>query len=242
MDNMKNDNCLETWIKFRMIRFGESSARGLSREGALDQRRTKRPTRGAAITITRSGFNSGFDPDPIRKSGYPEGPNPDIRRGRIRIRIDPNPDPDICRILQFLEGYPTSGYPRTPDPDKDNKIKDPPDTLKFPGYPIRHRPNHYDIDLGVFSHLLQPRPFLGVGICRHVSALNWTTRCEQLPPSDGCWFQTIARKVSEKFHLIGFGKDPNILTLTCVDSQVYSLDWTPEMNQIVSASQQDTLS
>ncbi|KAH0855188.1 hypothetical protein HID58_020425 [Brassica napus] len=39
----------------------------------------------------------------------------------------------------------------------------------------------------------------------------------------------------------GFGKDPNFLTLTCVDSQVYSLDWTPEMNQIVSASQQDTL-
>ena len=26
---------------------------------------------------------------------------------------------------------------------------------------------------GVFSHLLQPRHFLGVGICRHVSALNW---------------------------------------------------------------------
>ncbi|KAF3593846.1 hypothetical protein DY000_02021298 [Brassica cretica] len=45
-------------------------------------------------------------------------------------------------------------------------------------------------------------------------------------------------------HQKGFGKDkdPNFLTLTCVDSQVYSLDWTPEMNQIVSASQQDTLS
>ncbi|WZZ70603.1 hypothetical protein YC2023_081973 [Brassica napus] len=44
-------------------------------------------------------------------------------------------------------------------------------------------------------------------------------------------------------HQKGFGKDkdPNFLTLTCVDSQVYSLDWTPEMNQIVSASQQDTL-
>ncbi|KAF3514241.1 hypothetical protein F2Q69_00004106 [Brassica cretica] len=56
---------------------------------------------------------------------------------------DPNPDPDIRRILQFLEGYPTPGYPRTPDPDKDNKIMDPPDkdpdpdTLKLPGYPIR---------------------------------------------------------------------------------------------------------
>ncbi|KAF2590831.1 hypothetical protein F2Q70_00038997 [Brassica cretica] len=59
---------------------------------------------------------------------------------------DPNPDPDIRRILQFLEGYPTPGYPRTPDPDKDNKIMDPPDkdpdpdTLKLPGYPIRLRP------------------------------------------------------------------------------------------------------
>ena len=36
-------------------------------------------------------------------------------------------DPDIRRILQFLEGYPTPGYPRTPDPDKDSKIMDPPD-------------------------------------------------------------------------------------------------------------------
>ena len=59
---------------------------------------------------------------------------------------DPNPDPDIRRILQFLEGYPTSGYPRTPDPDKDCKImdlpdKDPdPDTLKLLGYPIHLRP------------------------------------------------------------------------------------------------------
>ena len=56
---------------------------------------------------------------------------------------DPNPDPDIRRILQFLEGYPTSGYPKTPDPDKDSKIMDPPDkdsdpdTLKLLGYPIR---------------------------------------------------------------------------------------------------------
>ena len=48
--------------------------------------------------------------------------------------LDPNPD--IRRILHFLEGHYTPGYPRTPDPDKDNKImdlsdKDPnPDTLK----------------------------------------------------------------------------------------------------------------
>ena len=40
---------------------------------------------------------------------------------------DPNPDPDIRGILQFLEGYLTPGYPRTPDPDKDSKIMDPPD-------------------------------------------------------------------------------------------------------------------
>ncbi|WZZ86988.1 hypothetical protein YC2023_115567 [Brassica napus] len=59
---------------------------------------------------------------------------------------DPNSDPDIRRILQFLEGYPTPGYPRTPDPDKDNKIMDPSDknpdldTLKLSGYPIRPRP------------------------------------------------------------------------------------------------------
>ena len=59
---------------------------------------------------------------------------------------DPNPDPDIRWILQFLEGYPTPGYPRTPDPDKDSKImdsldKDPDlDTLKLPRYPIRSRP------------------------------------------------------------------------------------------------------
>ena len=55
---------------------------------------------------------------------------------------DPNPDLDIRRILQFLEGYPTPGYPRTPDLDKDSKIMDPPDknpdpdTLKLSGYPI----------------------------------------------------------------------------------------------------------
>ena len=62
--------------------------------------------------------------------------------------MDPNPDSDIRRILQFLEGYLTPGYPRTPDPDpdKDNKIMDPSakdpdsDTLKLPGYPIRPRP------------------------------------------------------------------------------------------------------
>ena len=64
--------------------------------------------------------------------------------------IDPNPDPNIRRILQFLEGYLTSGYPRTPDPDKDSKIMDPPDknpdpdTLKLPGYPIRPWPNDND--------------------------------------------------------------------------------------------------
>ncbi|CAN6870396.1 unnamed protein product [Brassica oleracea] len=53
----------------------------------------------------------------------------------------------------------------------------------------------------------------------------------------------ICRRTLLKTHQKGFGKDkdPNFLTLTCVDSQVYSLDWTPEMNQIVSASQQDTL-
>uniref|UniRef100_A0A0D3E7U4 Sulfotransferase domain-containing protein n=1 Tax=Brassica oleracea var. oleracea TaxID=109376 RepID=A0A0D3E7U4_BRAOL len=64
----------------------------------------------------------------------------------IAPNVDPNPDPDIRRILQFLEEYPTSGYPRTPDPDKDSKILDPPDkdpdldTLKLPGYSIRLRP------------------------------------------------------------------------------------------------------
>ncbi|KAF2582329.1 hypothetical protein F2Q68_00006897, partial [Brassica cretica] len=52
----------------------------------------------------------------------------------------------IRGILQFLEGYPTPGYPRTPDPDKDSKIMDPPDknpdpdSLKLPGYPIHLRP------------------------------------------------------------------------------------------------------
>ncbi|KAF3550254.1 hypothetical protein DY000_02010375 [Brassica cretica] len=59
---------------------------------------------------------------------------------------DRNPDSDICRVLQFLEGYPIPGYPRTPNPDKDSKIMDPPDkdpdsdNLKLPGYPIRIRP------------------------------------------------------------------------------------------------------
>ncbi|KAH0916964.1 hypothetical protein HID58_024624 [Brassica napus] len=83
-----------------------------------------------------------------------------------------------------------------------------------------------------------------------------TTGCELLPPSDGCWFQTIARKVNEKFHLIGYIYSANIsfysstasvanLKASFVEefkSGVYFLDWTPEMNQIVSASQQDTLS
>ena len=59
---------------------------------------------------------------------------------------DPNPDPDIRRILQFLERYLIPGYPRTSDPDKDSKIMDPadnnpdPDILKLLGYPIRLRP------------------------------------------------------------------------------------------------------
>ena len=43
-------------------------------------------------------------------------------------------------ILQLLQGYPTLGYPRITDPDKDSKIMDPPDTLKLPGYPIFPRP------------------------------------------------------------------------------------------------------
>lgn len=58
----------------------------------------------------------------------------------------PNPDTDIRQILQFLEGYPRSKYPRTPDSDKDSKNMDPSDkdpylnTLKYSGYPNRHRP------------------------------------------------------------------------------------------------------
>ena len=53
--------------------------------------------------------------------------------------MDPNPDPDII----ILEGYPTSGDPWTPDPDKNSKIMDPsnknpyPDILKLLGYSIR---------------------------------------------------------------------------------------------------------
>ena len=52
-------------------------------------------------------------------------------------------DPDIRRILYFLEVYLTSGYLGTPYPDKNNKNmdlpnKDPdPNTLKFSRYPIR---------------------------------------------------------------------------------------------------------
>ena len=42
---------------------------------------------------------------------------------------------DIRRILQFLEGYPTPGYPRTPDPDNNNKIMDPPDKNPNSNYP-----------------------------------------------------------------------------------------------------------
>ncbi|WZZ87416.1 hypothetical protein YC2023_115995 [Brassica napus] len=65
----------------------------------------------------------------------------------LACQLDPNPDPDNRRILQFLEGYPTPGYPRIPNPDNDSKImdtpdKDPdPDTLKLFGYPIRPMPS-----------------------------------------------------------------------------------------------------
>ena len=72
----------------------------------------------------------------------------------LRIQI---PNPDIRQILQFLEGYPTPGYPRTPYPDKDSKIMDPPykdqdpDTLKLSGYPIRLMPKiKYNIPLGFY--------------------------------------------------------------------------------------------
>ncbi|WZZ47936.1 hypothetical protein YC2023_048043 [Brassica napus] len=122
----------------------------------------------------RSGFDPRFDPDPIRKSEYLERPNPDpdskmldpsksdldpdiliFKSGypdsiyKFYVNFDPNPDPDIRRILQFLEGYPTLGYPRTPDPDKDSKIMDPsdkdpdPDILKLSGYPIRPWPSNH---------------------------------------------------------------------------------------------------
>ena len=55
-----------------------------------------------------------------------------------------NSDSDIRRILQYLEGYLTLGYLRTPNSDKDNKImdlldKDPnpnPNILKYSIYPI----------------------------------------------------------------------------------------------------------
>ena len=48
----------------------------------------------------RSGFDPKFDMDPIQKSGYPEGPNPDPDSKML----DPsNSDPDI---LIFLSGYP----------------------------------------------------------------------------------------------------------------------------------------
>ncbi|KAF2536936.1 hypothetical protein F2Q68_00019584 [Brassica cretica] len=47
----------------------------------------------------------------------------------------------------FNRRYPTPGYPRTLDPDKDSKIMDPPDkdpdpdTLKLSGYLILPRPS-----------------------------------------------------------------------------------------------------
>ncbi|WZZ60052.1 hypothetical protein YC2023_060159 [Brassica napus] len=123
---------------------------------------------GASDFYPKSGFDPRFDPDPIRKSGHPEGSNPDpnskmldpskpdsdpdilIFKSGYPDPNDPNPNPDIRRILQFLEGYPTPGYPRTPDPDKGSKIMDPPDkdpnpdTLKLPGYPICPRPTYND--------------------------------------------------------------------------------------------------
>ena len=50
----------------------------------------------------RSGFDSRFVPDPIRKSGYPEGPNPDLD-SKMLDPSKPDPDPDI---LIFKSGYP----------------------------------------------------------------------------------------------------------------------------------------
>ncbi|KAF3540962.1 hypothetical protein F2Q69_00018998 [Brassica cretica] len=75
-----------------------------------------------------------------------DGQRDSIIGGGVGIIGVRDQNPDIRRILQFLERYPTSGYPRTLDPDKDSKIMDPPDkdpdpnTLKLSGYPIRPRP------------------------------------------------------------------------------------------------------
>ncbi|KAF2601776.1 hypothetical protein F2Q70_00026759 [Brassica cretica] len=61
----------------------------------------------------KSGFSRNYKVWYLHgETGYEYGstsePQPDL-----------NPDPDIRRILQFLEGY-----PRPPDPDKDSKIMD----------------------------------------------------------------------------------------------------------------------
>ncbi|KAF3512226.1 hypothetical protein F2Q69_00005268 [Brassica cretica] len=42
----------------------------------------------------RSGFDPRFDPDPIRKSGHPEGSNPD-HDSKMLDPSKPDPDPDI---------------------------------------------------------------------------------------------------------------------------------------------------
>ena len=46
--------------------------------------------------------NPRFDPDPIQKSGYPEGSNPDPD-SKMLDPSKPDPDPDI---LIFKSGYP----------------------------------------------------------------------------------------------------------------------------------------
>ncbi|WZZ30855.1 hypothetical protein YC2023_014256 [Brassica napus] len=89
----------------------------------------------------RSGSDPRFDPDPIRKSEYPEGLNPDpdnkMLDGYLNS-LNPNPDPDIRRILQLLERYPTPGYPKTLNPDKNTT---------FPTIPSKRvqRPNGRDV-------------------------------------------------------------------------------------------------
>ncbi|WZZ90612.1 hypothetical protein YC2023_119191 [Brassica napus] len=79
-----------------------------------------------------------FIRDPIRKSGYPEKLNPDPDRSKFGSGYPP----DIIIFRRISD----TGYPRTPDPDKDSKLMDPPDKdpdldiLKFFGYPICLRP------------------------------------------------------------------------------------------------------
>ncbi|KAF3547063.1 hypothetical protein DY000_02005230 [Brassica cretica] len=101
--------------------------------------------------------------------------DPDSIRDPIRIRSEnperPNPDPDR---------YPTPGYPRTPDPDKDSKIMDPPDKdpdpdiLKLPGYPIRPRPSACN---RAINRLLTKSPArcLTLGLVHSMNA-NYLTR------------------------------------------------------------------